>query len=748
MIAFLYDMIYTIPLALSSVILLHDFLGAGSMRAMVVATILCCFLLILFRHLKVRGRIVLGGGLGALLAGAAVVGKTELLKEGIWVLWILLIAAAAYALSLLCSRYEIARIAVGLITLTVLVALMIVNPETPKSVFTLLFFYVSVSVCEVIQNRWPKEGHTDVKKHITWMCPFLILPFLILATVPVNDKPYDWKFVKTFLKEARIRYEVILQTLIPEQTWDSDTNMGFSDRAVLNGHVEGDPYTVFTVYADADNDYRIYMGGKTFDTFDGRQWTKRDTAAIDYRALDRIETISAILSRDPEHIGDYVRSVYLTVTYRGLRTAHVFMPPKSYPDALSDPMTETGGDLVLKSGKKADYALRYDRLNRDNPIFRELMRNAGDFDEAAWNKAVEQYGGARKEGLTSTVYREYRERIDTYYRDEVVLSDRAHAFLDELLAGASDDFTKCERIEAYLGGLNYNRTPGELPDYVQTGADFIDYLLFEKQEGFCTHFATAFVLLTRSQGIPARYVQGYSVLTTNRNFEVLSNRAHAWPEVYLQGIGWITFEPTPGYKKTSGWALTGEAGELYTGYVYAERPFGDGVSGSLVDINLEDAWGDGGKEGDTQSATPAMQIKWRWILIPLSCALLFLILFVIADRIWRRVRYRRMGARDRIVTLSRQNLRTLRFLGLKLQDGETLHEYKQRAMETVPVRLLDFVDGFEYVIYGAVGTGASGSVMADTMISDMEQNSTMVRKYVLSELIGRIGRTFLRRREK
>ena len=80
MIAFLYDMIYTIPLALSSVILLHDFLGAGSMHA-AFAAIICCILLILFRHLQVRGRIVLGGGLGALLAGAAVVGKTELLKS-------------------------------------------------------------------------------------------------------------------------------------------------------------------------------------------------------------------------------------------------------------------------------------------------------------------------------------------------------------------------------------------------------------------------------------------------------------------------------------------------------------------------------------------------------------------------------------------------------------------------------------------------------------------------------------------
>ncbi|MBR4169786.1 MAG: hypothetical protein IKR47_08670 [Lachnospiraceae bacterium] len=171
MIAFLYDMIYTIPLALSSVILLHDFLGAGSMRA-AFAAFICCILLILFRHLQVRGRIVLGGGLCALLAGAAVVGKTELLKEGIWVLWILLIATAAYAFSLLASRYEIARIATGAAALTVLVILMIVSPNTPKSVFILLFFYVSVSVCEVIQNRWPKEGHTDVKKHITWMCPF------------------------------------------------------------------------------------------------------------------------------------------------------------------------------------------------------------------------------------------------------------------------------------------------------------------------------------------------------------------------------------------------------------------------------------------------------------------------------------------------------------------------------------------------------------------------------------------------
>ncbi|MGN1102342.1 MAG: transglutaminase family protein, partial [Huintestinicola sp.] len=62
----------------------------------------------------------------------------------------------------------------------------------------------------------------------------------------------------------------------------------------------------------------------------------------------------------------------------------------------------------------------------------------------------------------------------------------------------------------------------------------------------CTHYATAFVLMARSLGLTARYAEGYSPdITSMENvFAVKDSSSHAYPEVYIQNMGWIVFEPT------------------------------------------------------------------------------------------------------------------------------------------------------------------------------------------------------------
>lgn len=71
---------------------------------------------------------------------------------------------------------------------------------------------------------------------------------------------------------------------------------------------------------------------------------------------------------------------------------------------------------------------------------------------------------------------------------------------------------------------------------------------FEKRRGYCQYFATAATLLLRSQGIPARYVTGYTVQEFNRPggyYVVRDADAHAWVEVFVGGKGWIQADPTP-----------------------------------------------------------------------------------------------------------------------------------------------------------------------------------------------------------
>lgn len=85
--------------------------------------------------------------------------------------------------------------------------------------------------------------------------------------------------------------------------------------------------------------------------------------------------------------------------------------------------------------------------------------------------------------------------------------------------------------------------------------DAIDYFLEKSHRGYCVHFATAGVLLLRNAGVPARYASGYVVKqsdfakdeTGNYVASVKDSRAHAWVEVYFEGVGWLPMEMTPGY---------------------------------------------------------------------------------------------------------------------------------------------------------------------------------------------------------
>jgi transglutaminase-like putative cysteine protease len=88
----------------------------------------------------------------------------------------------------------------------------------------------------------------------------------------------------------------------------------------------------------------------------------------------------------------------------------------------------------------------------------------------------------------------------------------------------------------------YTLTPPVLPN------DTVDDFLFETRQGFCEHYASAFTVLMRAAGIPARVVTGYQGGTLNPvgNYLVIYQRdAHAWTEVWLgEEEGWVRFDPT------------------------------------------------------------------------------------------------------------------------------------------------------------------------------------------------------------
>jgi len=120
---------------------------------------------------------------------------------------------------------------------------------------------------------------------------------------------------------------------------------------------------------------------------------------------------------------------------------------------------------------------------------------------------------------------------------------RARALAQELYAQSSDPAEFIRRVLSRFHDEPYRYTLEPPP----LGADAVDSFLFETQAGFCEHYASAFTVLVRAAGIPARVVTGYQGGQFNRYggyWLVRQSNAHAWSEIWLSGRGWVRIDPT------------------------------------------------------------------------------------------------------------------------------------------------------------------------------------------------------------
>ncbi|OFE12540.1 hypothetical protein PHACT_04815 [Pseudohongiella acticola] len=123
-------------------------------------------------------------------------------------------------------------------------------------------------------------------------------------------------------------------------------------------------------------------------------------------------------------------------------------------------------------------------------------------------------------------------------------------FARELISGlraefADDPYAKALAVKEWLDTNGIYSLANEHAYATDPAASF----LFGDMTGYCIHFAYAATYLYRSLGIPARVGIGYSVPSANRAggsaLLIQAVHGHAWPEIYLQGLGWVIVDPTP-----------------------------------------------------------------------------------------------------------------------------------------------------------------------------------------------------------
>lgn len=149
----------------------------------------------------------------------------------------------------------------------------------------------------------------------------------------------------------------------------------------------------------------------------------------------------------------------------------------------------------------------------------------------------------------------YRRNVYENYLD---IPEETRELLNDIVGVSIEDGKK---------HVDYDEAVAYIKDYLKkeitystelldsgTSDDFLERFLVEEKTGYSVHYATAATMLFRYCGIPSRYVEGYLVtpdmvkgVETSQTITVDGTWAHAWTEIYEDGIGWIPIEVTPPY---------------------------------------------------------------------------------------------------------------------------------------------------------------------------------------------------------
>ena len=199
-----------------------------------------------------------------------------------------------------------------------------------------------------------------------------------------------------------------------------------------------------------------------------------------------------------------------------------------------------GGDRQSLS-IRTEAALRYTVV----PYYTDLSRESDAFLLADQQPERIRYyhpSGAL-EGLGGTedkeaVYRSYAHEIYTRLPEETrnaMLSLAQQAGLDAASPAIVDEVAAYIRESAVY----------DIDTEPYPSSDYAVWFLTQAHRGYCVHFATAATAMYRALGIPARITEGFLVQADRSHYvEVKGENAHAWVEIYRDGLGWIPVEVT------------------------------------------------------------------------------------------------------------------------------------------------------------------------------------------------------------
>jgi len=293
---------------------------------------------------------------------------------------------------------------------------------------------------------------------------------------------------------------------------------GFTDRVELGayGEIETDHTVVMRVHfpesvKDPEKLPNLRWRGLAFDRFDGRVW-------------EAGQRRRGLLRRDPS-------GVFRVAESRGTG-------PVVRQEIFLDPI---GADAVFAAPQALSLEMRLGAVGLDDMGSISSPASSGRLQysveselevtpplglrDAVWPPVNQPPGAAR-------------------YRQLPALPERIPALARAVTAGSRSPYEAALKVNHYLS-TQFTYT---LVLKQETKLDPLEEFLFVRRSGNCEYFAAAMAVMLRSVGIPARVVGGFQRGDWNPYggyFMVRMKDAHSWVEAFLDGPGWVTFDPSP-----------------------------------------------------------------------------------------------------------------------------------------------------------------------------------------------------------
>jgi transglutaminase-like putative cysteine protease len=293
-----------------------------------------------------------------------------------------------------------------------------------------------------------------------------------------------------------------------------DPNAFIGTTLTIGGPVQLGQQPVMDIQSDAGR----YWRATSYDKYTGIGWISTHLDAVN-------------LSADDPRLDNSRDLLRVQVT----QTVKIFLPDQNILYAASQPVRF---DLPteVRFGRPPPSAPETDLFDFTLARSRNSLRAGATYHVASMLSVADE------DSLRGASI-EYSPWISsTYLQLPDNLPARVRSLAQSITEPYFNPYDKAAAIEAYLRTkIKYNDQVSAPP----AGRDGVDFLLFDRPEGYCNYYASAMAVMLRSVGIPARVAAGYTLGDYKDGvFHVVEANAHAWPEVYFPAYGWIEFEPT------------------------------------------------------------------------------------------------------------------------------------------------------------------------------------------------------------